>query len=98
MRLQATFKDEISPFSTRMDGENSQGWIYATLRKHRSVLEMVPCFELVSRADRQVILQKEKSALEIASCRIIGTGEMADLVRDYDWNSTPLGPIEAWSK
>jgi PAS domain S-box-containing protein len=30
--------------------------------------------------------------------RIIGSGEMADLVRDYDWSSTPLGPIEAWSK
>jgi hypothetical protein len=30
--------------------------------------------------------------------RIIGVGEMADLVRGYDWNSTPLGPIESWSK
>jgi PAS domain S-box-containing protein len=29
--------------------------------------------------------------------RIIGTGEMADLVRAYDWSSTPLGPIESWS-
>jgi hypothetical protein len=43
-------------------------------------------------------LQKEKSALETVSGRIIGTGEMADLVRDYDWSSTPLGPIETWSK
>ena len=30
--------------------------------------------------------------------RIVGTGEMADLVRAYDWSSTPLGPIEAWSR
>jgi PAS domain S-box-containing protein len=30
--------------------------------------------------------------------RIIGKGEMADLVRSYDWSSTPLGPIETWSK
>jgi len=30
--------------------------------------------------------------------RIIGTGEMADLVRAYDWSTTPLGPIESWSK
>ena len=30
--------------------------------------------------------------------RIIGTGEMADLVRAYDWASTPLGPITSWSK
>jgi|CZKL01.1.fsa_nt_gi PAS domain-containing protein len=33
-----------------------------------------------------------------ASDRILGRGEMADLVRAYDWSSTPLGPIEAWSK
>ncbi len=32
------------------------------------------------------------------SVRILGTGEMADLVRAYDWSSTPLGPIERWSK
>ena len=36
--------------------------------------------------------------MEATSGRIIGTGEMADLVRGYDWSSTPLGPIEAWSK
>jgi len=30
--------------------------------------------------------------------RIIGKGEMADRVRAYDWASTPLGPIESWSK
>lgn len=36
--------------------------------------------------------------MEMASGRIIGTGEMADRVRDYDWSSTLLGPIEAWSK
>jgi PAS domain S-box-containing protein len=29
--------------------------------------------------------------------RIIGTGEMADLVRAYDWSSTPLGAIDTWS-
>jgi PAS domain S-box-containing protein len=32
------------------------------------------------------------------SNRIIGTGEMADLVRGYGWGSTSLGPIESWSK
>lgn len=30
--------------------------------------------------------------------RIIGNGEMADLVRAHDWTATPLGPIESWSK
>jgi len=33
-----------------------------------------------------------------ASDRIIGKGEMADLVRAFDWASTSLGPIESWSK
>ncbi len=28
--------------------------------------------------------------------RIVGAGEMADLVRAFDWSSTPLGPIESW--
>jgi PAS domain S-box-containing protein len=36
--------------------------------------------------------------MELASSRILGTGEMADLVRGYDWGATPLGPIEGWSK
>jgi PAS domain S-box-containing protein len=37
-------------------------------------------------------------AMDGTSGRVIGTGEMADLVRRYDWSSTPLGPIDAWSK
>ncbi len=36
-------------------------------------------------------------SLAESSSRIIGTGEMADRVRAYDWSSTPLGPIESWS-
>ena len=28
----------------------------------------------------------------------MGTGEMADRVRAYDWSSTSLGPIDGWSK
>jgi hypothetical protein len=36
--------------------------------------------------------------MELATGRIIGTGEMADLVRVYDWSATPLGPMEDWSK
>jgi len=32
------------------------------------------------------------------SSRILGTGEMADRVRAFDWSTTPLGPIESWSK
>jgi PAS domain S-box-containing protein len=30
--------------------------------------------------------------------RVLGTGEMADRIRAYDWSSTPLGPIDRWSK
>lgn len=32
------------------------------------------------------------------SDRILGVGEMADLVRRHDWGSTALGPIATWSK
>jgi PAS domain S-box-containing protein len=31
------------------------------------------------------------------SSRIIGTGEMAALVRAYDWGSTALGAVDTWS-
>ncbi len=30
--------------------------------------------------------------------RIAGKGEMARLIRNYDWASTPLGPIDHWSR
>jgi PAS domain S-box-containing protein len=29
--------------------------------------------------------------------RIVGEGEMADLVHAFDWSGTPLGPIDTWS-
>jgi diguanylate cyclase (GGDEF)-like protein/PAS domain S-box-containing protein len=29
--------------------------------------------------------------------RIVGTGEMAELVRGYVWENSPLGPIDSWS-
>ena len=32
-----------------------------------------------------------------ASSRIIGSGEMADLIRDFDWTQTVLGSIDTWS-
>jgi PAS domain S-box-containing protein len=31
-----------------------------------------------------------------SASRIVGKGEMADRVRDFDWSTTPLGPIKAW--
>jgi PAS domain S-box-containing protein len=39
-----------------------------------------------------------KDSSTLPSSRILGRGEMADRVRAYDWRSTPLGPIETWSK
>jgi PAS domain S-box-containing protein len=39
----------------------------------------------------------QNGSSDTSSSRIIGTGEMADLVRAYDWSSTPLGPIDSWS-
>ncbi len=33
-----------------------------------------------------------------ASARIRGTGEMADLIRAFNWSDTPLGSIERWSE
>jgi PAS domain S-box-containing protein len=42
-------------------------------------------------------LKQNGSSIPLSS-RIMGKGEMADLVRAYDWSSTPLGPIESWSK
>ncbi len=29
--------------------------------------------------------------------RIVGEGEMADLIRKFDWGGTPLGSVETWS-
>lgn len=43
-------------------------------------------------------MQGQFSTQEGASSRIIGTGEMAELVRAYDWSATALGPIDSWSK
>jgi PAS domain S-box-containing protein len=43
-------------------------------------------------------MERNKTASKGKTDRIIGTGEMAGLVRDYDWGATSLGPIELWSK
>ena len=33
---------------------------------------------------------------QAASRAIFGNGEMADLIRSFDWSTTPVGPIEEW--
>ena len=30
--------------------------------------------------------------------QIVGNGEMSQAIRNFDWESTPLGPIETWSE
>ena len=38
----------------------------------------------------------EGSTESHAKSRIIGNGEMADLIRAFDWKHTSLGPMDAW--
>ena len=33
-----------------------------------------------------------------ANSLIIGSSEMAGLIREHDWSPSPLGPIEGWSE
>src|SRR6185437_12580220 len=32
-----------------------------------------------------------------STSRVIGAGEMAELIRGFEWASGPLGPVESWS-
>ncbi|MDW5265140.1 PAS domain-containing sensor histidine kinase [Granulicella sp. L56] len=41
---------------------------------------------------------QDQISIDLARSRIIGIGEMADLVRQYDWSSTSIGPVESWSR
>jgi PAS domain S-box-containing protein len=41
--------------------------------------------------------RKAPSRRHAPSARIIGKGEMAELVRKFDWSETPVGPVENWS-
>ena len=50
--------------------------------------------------DRSIAEESASPNISVPSgrTRVIGTGEMADLVRDHDWSATSLGPVENWSK
>ena len=37
-----------------------------------------------------------ESPFERTRSRVVGTGEMADLTRSFDWSRTALGPVELW--
>src|ERR1035438_4334626 len=38
-----------------------------------------------------------RSGRDGSSSRIIGEGEMAELIRGFDWSGSPLGPVATWS-
>jgi PAS domain S-box-containing protein len=42
-------------------------------------------------------IRKFPTTAPASSSRIIGQGEMAELVRKFDWSRTPVGPVESWS-
>ena len=46
-----------------------------------------------SRKNIHLLTAKQRAA----SARVIGTGEMAELTRSFDWAATPLGPVDKWS-
>ncbi len=50
---------------------------------------------MISNGPTQLTTRKTSPAGRSAS-RIVGDGEMADRVRNFDWSTTPLGPIESW--
>ena len=41
-------------------------------------------------------LRTEKRAIQ--THRLIGTGEMADRVRAFSWESTEIGPVSGWNE
>jgi PAS domain S-box-containing protein len=41
--------------------------------------------------------RKAPTSRHAPSARIIGQGEMAELVRKFDWSKTPVGPVKTWS-
>jgi len=50
---------------------------------------------LSRRSNRETLITPSHGGL--SSSRIVGDGEMSELVRGFDWEKTPLGPVETWS-
>jgi PAS domain S-box-containing protein len=50
---------------------------------------------VISRGSAKIVPYERHSFN--AAARIVGVGEMADLIRSHDWSATPLGPIDHWS-
>ncbi len=50
----------------------------------------------VSKPDRLEKNPERSASPTFRQNFIFGTGEMADLIRAFDWSQTPVGPIEHW--
>ena len=44
------------------------------------------------------VASPESASPSADAARIVGKGEMTQLIRNYDWASTPLGPLRHWSR
>jgi hypothetical protein len=49
---------------------------------------------MAGKAESEVITVPSDSERTVST--ILGTGEMADLTRAFDWSTTPLGSIDCW--
>jgi len=54
---------------------------------------LLPCVNVESEMSETGAMNP--SAIKTTE-KIFGAGEMADLIRDFDWSTTPVGPIEDW--
>lgn len=48
----------------------------------------------IRKSKRTEIVPRSAKAMP---SRILGSGETAEIIRNYDWSSTSIGPIESWS-
>jgi PAS domain S-box-containing protein len=46
----------------------------------------------------RLALAKNRIVPLVQSVALVGGGQMGDLVREFDWTATPLGPIDCWPR
>src|ERR1700749_21681 len=67
-------------------------------RKYRQKLRSRPpeLIRMASMSGPPNIIENEQASAVNRRSIIFGEGEMADLIRGFDWSATPVGPIEQW--
>src|SRR6185437_16265033 len=50
-----------------------------------------------SRQRVQVVVGALRDQAEKSGEWLVGSGEMAERIRRFDWSKTPLGPVDQWS-